>query len=85
LLILIGKQKPGEYDSVRWIEGAGLGEAVEDTAKDFGPRDRISVLLDPTESTPWTEVIQVLDSLKRIGLERTEFAAFRTMDDTQQK
>ncbi len=85
LLILIGKQKPDEYDSVRWVEGAGLKEAVEDTARDFGPRDRVSVLLDPIPSTPWTEVIQIMDSLKKIGFERLEFAAPRNMDAGEKK
>jgi hypothetical protein len=85
LLILIGKQKPDEFDSVRWVEGVGLKEAVEDTAIDFGPRDRVSVLLDPIPSTPWAEVIQMIDLFKKMGFERTEFAAPRTLDDTPKK
>jgi hypothetical protein len=85
LLVLIGKQKPDEYDSVRWVEGVGLKEAVEDTAKDFGPRDKTCVLLDPIPSTPWTEVIQIMDSLKRLAFERIEFAAPRAAGDVPKK
>jgi hypothetical protein len=80
LLVLIGKQKPDEYDSVRWVEGAGLKDAVEDTARDFGPRDKVSILLDPIPSTPWAEVIQIMDSFEKMGFERLEFAAPRKAD-----
>jgi hypothetical protein len=84
LLVLIGKQEPEKYDSVRWIEGAGLKEAVEAAEKNRGPRDELCILLDPIPSTPWTEVIQIMDLFKEMGL-RLEFAAPRKVDGAPNK
>jgi hypothetical protein len=85
LVVLIGKQKPEKNDSVRWVEGSGFKEAIVDVSKHLGPREKLSIVLDPTESTPWTEVIQIIASLQRMGFERPEFAALRTVTDVQKK
>jgi len=83
LVVLIGKQE--SQDKVRWVEAAGLKEAVDDAAKDLGPRDKLSVVLNPIPSTPWTEVIQLLAACKNMGFERTEFAADFKVSDVPKK
>ena len=83
LAILVGKQET--QDKVRWLEAAGLKDAVDDAVKNLGPRDKLSVVLDPTPSTPWTDVIQLLAFFKDKGFERTEFAAPFKVSDVQKK
>jgi len=83
IVVLIGKQETQE--KVRWIEAPELKKVIDDDAKDLGPRDELPVLLDPTASTAWTEVIQVMDSFKKMGFERLEFAAPFKVSDTQKK
>lgn len=85
LLVLIGKQDPQEKTSFRWVEAAGLKEAIDDAAKDLGPRDELPVVLKPVGSTIWAEVLQVLASCKKMGFERIEFAAPFKVSDLPKK
>jgi hypothetical protein len=85
LMIMIGKREPREHESVRWVDSAKLKDPLEDIAKYRRPRDEVTVLIDPIPSTPWTEVIRLLDALKAMGFERNEFAAPFKVGDAPKK
>jgi biopolymer transport protein ExbD len=82
---LIGKRELREHESVKWVDGPKLKETLEDLAKYRRPREEVSILIDPIPSTPWTEVIRLMDSLKAMGFERMEFAAPFKVGDPPKK
>lgn len=76
LYLFVGSQEDAPAaKSTRWAKYEDLEKSIEELIADRGPRNTIHVVIDAVGSTPYQEVLLLLDFMKKVQFQRVELAA----------